>query len=86
MFNLKLSWGEYRKHIYSFENIIASAQSELSKLGTDQIMSGYYENLKALIYGYAVLQDTNESSYGVYSLADGTNRLSGKYIDKRAEQ
>lgn len=81
MFNLKLSWGEYRKHIYSFENIIASAQSELSKLGTDQIMSGYYENLKALIYGYAVLQDTNESSYGVYSLADGTNRLSGKYKD-----
>ncbi len=81
MFNLKLDWGQYRKRIYSFENIVASAQTELGKLGTGQIMSGYYENLKALIYGYAVLQDAEETNYGVYSLADGSNRLSSKYKD-----
>ncbi len=81
MFNLRLEWGEYRKRIYSFENIVASAQTELGKLGTGQIMSGYYENLKALIYGYAVLQDAEETNYGVYSLTDGKNRLSSKYKD-----
>lgn len=81
MFNLRLDWGQYRKRIYTFENIVASAQTELGKLGTGQIMSGYYENLKALIYGYAVLQDAEETNYGVYSLADGSNRLSSKYQD-----
>lgn len=81
MFNLRLDWGQYRKRIYSFENIVTSAEKELEKLGTGQIMSGYYENLKALIYGYAVLQDAEENNYGVFSLADGTNRLSSKYKD-----
>lgn len=81
MFNLRLEWGQYRKRIYTFEAIIDSAKTELGKLGTGQIMSGYYENLKALVYGYAVLQDANEENYGVFSLADGSNRLSSKYKD-----
>lgn len=81
MFNLRLEWGQYRKKIYTFETIIASAESEIQKMGTSQIISGYYENLKSLIYGYAVLQDANETYYGVYSLSDGSDRLSSKYKD-----
>lgn len=81
MFNIRIEWKEYRKKIYTFENIVASAITEISKIGTNQVMSGYYENLKALVYGYAVLQTDDETNYGVYSLSTGTNVLSSKYSD-----
>lgn len=81
MFNLRLDWQEYRKRIYSFENIVSSAIEQIAKLETTPVMSGAYENLKSLIYGYAILQDADEVHYGVLSLADGTDKLSSKYKD-----
>ena len=48
-------------------------------------ISKYYENLKALNYGYIIMGDslTQESStrYGVYSLMDGSEIISMKYQD-----
>lgn len=79
MFNLRLDWKQYRKRIYSFENIVASALEELAKLETKPVISGSYENLRSLIYGYVVLQDADEVHYGVLSLADGKDKLSSKY-------
>lgn len=81
MFNLELDWQQYRKRIYSFENIVASAIEKISKIETTPVMSGAYENLKALKYGYAILQDSDEVHYGVLSLVDGTDKLSSKYKD-----
>lgn len=81
MFNVSLDWKQYRKKIYSFESMIESAQEQIVKIGTSQTMSGYYENLKAILYGYVVLKDEDESNYGVYSLTDGSDRLSSKYKD-----
>lgn len=80
MFNVRIDWGEYRKRIYSFDSVLISAQENIKKTSADKIISGYYENLKAILYGYAVLCDENET-YGVYSLADGSDRLSSKYKD-----
>ncbi len=81
MLNVRIDWGEYRKRIYSFENLITSATAQIAKMQNNQVMSGYYENLKALIYGYAVLQKADETYYSVYSLQDGSDRLSSKYKD-----
>lgn len=81
MFNVRIDWGEYRKRIYSFENLVASVTAQVAKMQNNQVMSGYYENLKALIYGYAVLQKADETYYSVYSLQDGSDRLSSKYKD-----
>ena len=81
MFNVSIDWQQYRKRIYSFEYMVSSAQQKLGQITTDQVMSGYYENLKAILYGYVVLRDSSETNYGVYSLTDGSDRLSSKYKD-----
>lgn len=80
MFNIRIDWAEYRKRIYSFDSVLLSAQENIKKTSADKTISGYYENLKAVLYGYAVLCDVN-GTYGVYSLADGSDVLSSKYKD-----
>lgn len=80
MFNVRINWGEYRKKIYSFESVLTATQQSVKKYAADKTMSGYYENLKAALYGYVVLGNADES-YGVYSLTDGSDRLSTKYKD-----
>lgn len=81
MFNVKLDWKEYRKKIYSFEYMLNSAKEQVAKVRPNQLMSGSYENLKATLYGYVVLTDENDINYSVYSLEDGSDRLSSKYKD-----
>lgn len=81
MFNIKLDWKEYRKRIYTLENLVLDAQKKVGKLGYNQI-SGYYENLRALLYGYAIVGNTvTNQVYGVVSLEDGKEIISLKYDD-----
>ena len=54
MFNIQISWTQYRKKIYSLEYIVNKSKSVIAKLEYNQI-SGYYENLRALLYGYAIV-------------------------------
>lgn len=92
MFNLQLDWQEYRINFYTLNYIVGNAKNVIGKLNYSQI-SGYYENLRALIYGYAVVSNGNveegkgtpskdsRANYGVVSLADGKEVISLKYDD-----
>lgn len=90
MFNVQISWTEYRKKIYSLEYIIASSKKAISKLEYNQI-SGYYENLRALLYGYAIVgngttaedgkEEKPSTAFGVINLKDGKETISVKYND-----
>ena len=49
-------------------------------------ISGYYENLRAMLYGYAIVgngdgEKTTSTAYGVISLSDGKEIISMKYDD-----
>lgn len=81
MFNIKVSWQEYRKKIFTLENRIIAAQTAIGKKYTE--MSGYYENLRAIIDGYVVVSksESDPKYYGVYSLNDNMETISLKYDD-----
>jgi len=84
MFNIKLDWKEYRINIYTLNYMANTAQKVVTKAGLKN-MSSYYENMRALLDGYIVV-NTSESSkkgnaYGVISLANGSEIISKKYDD-----
>ncbi len=81
MFNIQVSWQEYRKKMYTLENRIKAAQTSIAKKYTE--MSGYYENLRAIIDGYVVVSksESDPKYYGVYSLTDNMETISLKYDD-----
>ena len=79
MFNVQLNLSqENRIKMYTLEQIVASAQKTVGKLGYTS-MSGDYENLKAMIYGFAVVG--NGTNFGVISLTDGKEIIGLKYED-----
>lgn len=87
MFNITIDWQQYRKKIFTLENRIKKAQATIAKNNYVE-MSGYYENLRAVIDGYVVVGDaqevTSKSSsqyYGVFSLKDNAEVISIKYDD-----
>lgn len=84
MFNVQISWKEFRKKIYSLEYIVEDSKSAISKLEYNEI-SGYYENLRALLYGYAIVGNGGEgkpsTAFGVINLNDGKEIISVKYND-----
>ena len=90
MFNVQISWTQYRKKIYSLEYIVNKSKSVIAKLEYNQI-SGYYENLRALLYGYAIVgngttgedgkEETPSTAFGVINLQDGKETISVKYSD-----
>ena len=84
MFNVSLKWTEYRIYFYTLEYQIISAQKSIAKLGYNQ-MSGYYENLRAISDGYAIIGNSS-NHYGVLSLADGKEIISVKYDDIKYAQ
>lgn len=87
MFNIKVDWKEYRKNIYTLENRVKKAQSTITKYKYIE-MSGYYENLRAVIDGYVIVGDASEITpkpsskyYGVFSLTENKELISLKYDD-----
>lgn len=67
-----------RIKLYSIEQIVANSISTITQLGY-KIMGNEYENLKAMIYGYAVVGDGKH--YGVISLSNGSVIIGLKYTD-----
>ncbi len=87
MLNVQIDWKEYRFRFYSLEYMITYAKNIVGKAGYTE-MSGYYENLKSVLYGYAIVgngsskeKDKKGSLYGVISLSDGKEIISIKYDD-----
>ncbi len=86
MFNINISWQEYRKKIYTLANRVSVAKSTITKYGYKE-MSGYYENLRATIDGLVIVGDAQSTSkyYGVFFLGSGNKKakeiVSTKYDD-----
>jgi len=83
MLNVQIDWKEYRFKFYSLEYMITYAKNVVGKAGYKE-MSGYYENLKTVLYGYTIVgngSENKESLYGVISLSDGKEIISIKYDD-----
>ena len=86
MLNVQIDWQEYRFRFYSLEYMVNYAKTAVGKFNITE-MSGYYENLKSVLYGYVVVgngsaeTDRGKSLYGVVSLADGSEIISIKYDD-----
>lgn len=82
MFNLVIDWGEYRKRIYDLNYIVADTKAILGNLGITEI-SGYYENLRAMMYGYIIKgngTDGNQGdAYGVFSQEKNKDILTLQY-------
>ncbi len=89
MFNVAIDWQQYRKKFVSFPSIVMDAQKTIGRLGYNQV-SGYYENLRALLYGYAIVGNGADArakqEYGVISLRDGKEIISIKYDDIKFAQ
>lgn len=84
MFNIQIDWQEYRIKFYSLEYLLSMAEKTVDKLGLTE-MSGYYENIRALNYGYIVVGNSTDKTastlYGVVSLSSGKEIISTKYDD-----
>lgn len=80
MFNINMDWQEFRKRIYTLENRVVAAQNVIAKHNYSEI-SGYYENIRAVIDGYVIVGNGNTGSkyYGIFSLKDNTEMVSLKY-------
>lgn len=85
MFNMQIDWQEYRIRMYSFDAIVAAAKGIVANSQYPTI-SGYYENLRAVIYGLAVVgSDANNSNnsnsglFGVVALNDLREIIGLKY-------
>lgn len=82
MFNIQATWEEYRINFFTLEYFETLAQKTLKSKGFAD-MSTYYENIKALMYGYIIVgngQAAGKSTeYGVISLSNGQEIISTKY-------
>lgn len=81
MLNIGIDWkNQYRLRIYNLDYIVGLYQQNLSNSGYSTI-SGYFENYKALLDGYAIVRNDEVGLYGIYSL-DNESLLAGtKYDD-----
>lgn len=84
MFNVQIEWEQYRKRIYTLNYVVTNIKGSLGSLGITEI-SGYYENIRAMLYGYIIMGNgtdgTTGNLYGVYSLADNNQILTLQYKD-----
>ncbi len=87
MFNIQINWDNpYRFKLYTMDVIVESAKPIVARAGY-QNLSGYFENLKAILDGYAIVSDPqNPELFGVLSLSTGTEILGTKYKDIRYVQ
>lgn len=82
MLNMRISWSDYRIRMYSLIYAKKQAEQVVAKVGLAE-MSGTYENLRAINYGYIIVGDSTtpgqpSTSYGVIS-TDGVELISKKY-------
>ena len=76
MLNVRVDWQEYRFNFYSLEYMVSYAKAAMGKAGISQ-MSGYYENLRTVLYNYVVVGNGAENSEsGLFGIVD----FSGKEI------
>ncbi len=85
MLNLRIDWKPYRYRFYTLDYIVKQAKSSIAQLGYTQI-SGYYENLKSILYDFVIVSKGTEGSkdnlYGVISLSENGREVIGvKYND-----
>lgn len=79
MFNINYTWEKYRIKFYTLDYQVAKAKKTITSKGYKE-MSGYYENLRAILDGFAIIGNGSKV-YGVMSLADGKEIISLKYND-----
>ena len=85
MLNVSIDWQKYRFKFYSLDYLVSSAREQAGKAGIAQI-SGYYENLKAVLYGYIIAGNPvangnkNTTLFGVVDFS-GKEIISIKYDD-----
>ena len=77
MFNMSIKWEEYRIIFSTLEYKISSTQKSIAKYNYTELNS-YFENLKAIIDGYAVVGNGSKK-YGIVNLSDGGEIISIKY-------
>ncbi len=85
MFNLRIDWKQYRYRFYTLDYVVRQVKTSIAQLGYTQI-SGYYENLKSVLYNFVVVSKGTEGSkgnlYGVISLNENGREVIGvKYND-----
>lgn len=83
MLNVQIDWQQYRFRFYSLPYMINYAKTILGKAGITE-MSGYYENLKSVVYGYVIVGNGSEDKEGkLYGVVDfsGKELISIKYDD-----
>lgn len=85
MLNLRIDWKQYRYRFYTLDYVVRQAKASITQLGYTQI-SGYYENLKSILYNFVIVSKGTEGSkdnlYGVISLNENGREIVGvKYND-----
>lgn len=85
MFNIQVEWEEYRIRFYTLKYLLDIAQKTMAEKGLVEI-DKYYENLKALNYGYIVVGNSTNieeesTEYGVLNILNGDVIISSKYDD-----
>lgn len=88
MLNVQIDWQPYRFRFYSLPYMISFAKASVGKAGITE-MSGYYENLKSVLYGYVIVGNGSEEKDGkLYGAVDfsGKEIISIKYDDVKFVQ
>ena len=80
IFNSKVEIKENSIKFYTLDYLMGKELKNVSKYGYAS-MDSTYENVKALVYGYMVVQDNNQ--YGIYDITNGREIVSPKYIGLR---
>lgn len=83
MLNTQIDWQPYRFKFYSLQYMVSYAQTAVGKAGITE-MSGYYENLKSVLYGLVIVGNGSEKQEGkLYGAVDFTGKeiISIKYDD-----
>lgn len=82
MFNIQIEWEEYRIRFYTLNYMLGMAQRTIAAKGITEI-DKYYENLRALNYGYIVVGNSTtgqgSTEFGVINLSTGEIIISTKY-------
>ena len=80
IFNSKVEIKENSIKFYTLDYLMGKELKNVAKYGYAS-MDSTYENVKALVYGYMVVQDNNQ--YGIYDITNGREIVSPKYIGLR---
>ena len=80
IFNSKVQIKENSISFYTLDYLMGKELKNVTKYGYNS-MDSTYENVKALVYGYMVVEENNQ--YGIYDITNGREIVSPKYIGLR---